>query len=225
MKKQVLLFMLTIFSIAAYAQNLQLAKRMGGSSSYDEGNSIAVDALGNVYTTGTFDGTANFGSGITLISAGYGDIFVSKQNANGDFLWAKRMGGSDGDQGKSIAVDASVPANVYTVGWFSIQTDALISKLAANGDLLWAKSIKGTTAIAVDALANVYATGFFAGTVNFNTSGGTSNLTSAGSTDIFISKLNADGTFGWAKRMGGNSGDQGNSITLDAAVSVHYGQL
>ena len=71
---------------------------MGGTSQ-DWGRDDAVDSAGNVYTTGYFIGTADFdpGSGTyNLTSHGNDDIFVSKLDSSGNFVWAKGMGGAGG---------------------------------------------------------------------------------------------------------------------------------
>ena len=120
-KKILLLFVMLLMSISAMkaqAPNTTWAKKMGGTGS-DNGKGIAVDATGNVYTTGTFKGTADFDPGtgtFNLVASGVNDIFVSKMDASGNFLWAKKIGGSGDDYGNGIAVDAS--GNVYTTGSF-----------------------------------------------------------------------------------------------------------
>ncbi len=76
--------------------------------------------------------------------------------------------------------------------------------------------------IAVDAAGFVYTTGDFVGTVDFNPDPAiTSNVTSAGGRDIFISKLNAAGNFVVARQMGGISTDVGTSLVLDAARNIY----
>jgi len=227
------------------AQNFEWAQRMGGTGG-DASNSIVVDAIGNVYTTGHFNGTVDFDpkSGIfELTAVGSQDIFISKLDSNGDFVWAKRMGGTGFDRGNSIAVD--VTGNVYTIGYFestadfdpengvfeltSAGGDMFISKLDSNGDFVWAKQMEGTTStsnsygnsIAIDALGNIYTTGQFSETVDFDPEIGVFELTPLGNFDIFISKLNTDGNFVWAKRMGGANNDAGVSITFDAAGNVY----
>lgn len=87
------------------------------------------------------------------------------------------------------------------------QNDIFISKVDADGNFVWAKQLGGidlkdATAVGVDAAGNVYTTGFFYGTVDFDPGVGVSNLTSIGYSDIFISKLDASGNFVWAKQMG-----------------------
>ena len=183
---------------------------MGGTD-WNEGNSIAVDGIGNVYTTGRFKGTADFNPGagtFWLTSAGGYDIFISKLDASGNFLWAKRMGGTNDDSGWSIIVDGS--GNVYTTGYFTGMADfdpgagtfwltsagyeIFISKLDASGNFIWAKKTDGTISdigmyIAVDGSGNVYTTGSFDGTADFDPGAGTFNLTSAGNSDIFVLKL------------------------------------
>ncbi|MBD1940078.1 DUF4347 domain-containing protein, partial [Microcoleus sp. FACHB-68] len=221
---------------AEYAWGRQL-----GGSGNDVGYSISVDSSGNVYTTGSFNGTADFDPGpstLNLTSAGGDNIFVSKLNASGTLVWAKQLGGGNGS-GRGIATDSS--GNVYTTGSFngtvdfnpdtgtlnlaSIGDDSFISKLNADGSLAWARQLGGSgnaygRSIAVDSSGNVYTTGYFNGTTDFDPGTGTSNLTS-GSNDIFVSKLNADGSFAWAKQLGGSIGDFGYSIAVDSSGNVY----
>lgn len=237
--------------VVAGGGNFVWAKAMGGNSRVSA-NGITVDAAGNVYITGTFLDTADFdpGSGVfNLTSNGGADIFISKLDSNGNFVWAKAVGGNESDGGNSIAVDSS--GNVYTTGYFrdtvnfqanmslslsdnilsaSFGSDIFISKHDNNGSLVWVKAIKGSTdndmgnSIAVDSSGNVYTTGFFAGTVDFNPKPGFLyffNLTSSGdSRDIFISKLNSEGNFEWAKGMGGGDRDFGMGIVVDTSGNV-----
>ena len=220
-----------------------LAKSMGGAGT-QMSFSIAVDSSGNIYTTGSFYSTTDFdpGAGIAnLISAGERDIFISKLDSNGNFIWAKRLGGTSIDIGKGITVDSS--GNVYTTGQFldtvdfdpgagianlvsAGNADIFVSKLDSNGDFVWAKSMGKAgweygNSIAVDTSGNVHTTGTFEGTVDFNPSAGTANLTSAGFTDIFVSKLDSNGDFVWAKSMGDTNEDTGFSIAVDASGNVY----
>ncbi|MCH8317721.1 MAG: SBBP repeat-containing protein, partial [Bacteroidetes bacterium] len=95
--KKTLTALVTALSFtASLAQtvNLQWAKQFGGAS-IDDGVSITVDASGNVYTTGSFEGTADFDPGaatFNMTSAGNWDIFLSKLDSSGNFLWAKKIG-------------------------------------------------------------------------------------------------------------------------------------
>jgi hypothetical protein len=223
--------------------NFVWAKAMGGANT-DIGRSIATDAWGYVYTTGMFVNTVDFDPGagtFNLTSAGIADIFVSKLDAAGNFVWAKAMGGTGFDIGYSIALDAS--GNVYTTGKFESTADfdpgvgtfnltsagvedIFISKLDAAGNFVWAKSMGGTSydhgySIALDASGNVYTTGIFGDTIDFDPGVGTFNLTAAGQLDIFISKLDAAGNFVWVKAMGGANTDIGRSITVDASGNVY----
>jgi hypothetical protein len=221
------------------------AKQLGGTSD-EQSYSITVDSAGNIYTTGFFQGIVDFdpdGGSFNLSSNGGGDIFVSKLNSDGSFAWAQKLGGANFDQGSSIAVDST--GNVYTTGYFSGivdfdpsdgtfnlsstsagSDDIFISKLNSDGSFAWAKQLGGANfdqgrSIAVDSTGNIYTTGYFSGTADFDPSDGTFNLTSAGSNDIFISKLNSDGSFAWAKQLGSTGDDAGSSIAVDGDRNVY----
>src|SRR6185503_19681786 len=81
------------------------ARQLGGAS-FDSGISISVDGSGNVYTTGFFNSTADFDPGagtFNLTSTGFQDVFVSKVDSSGNFVWARAWGsGTGSDQGTSI---------------------------------------------------------------------------------------------------------------------------
>ena len=138
------------------------------------------------------------------------------------FQSAKQMGGTGSDYGNSIVLDGS--GNVYTTGFFEAAVDfdpgvgvanltstgawdVFINKLDASGNFLWAKKLGGVGndvaySIALDGSGNIYTTGFFEGTADFDPGIGVVNLTSAGGWGIFISKLDASGNFLWAKQLG-----------------------
>ena len=88
-----------------------------GQNLADIGYDVFVDSTGNVYTTGSFQGTVDFDPGsvtFNLTSNGAHDIYISKLDSSGNLVWARAMGGNLRDGGSSIFVDSS--GNVYTIG-------------------------------------------------------------------------------------------------------------
>ena len=141
-----------------------------GQSNHQYGLSIAVDSSGNTYTSGSFEGTAVFGSGAgttTLTSNGGRDAFVAKHDSLGNLVWVKSFGGLHTDQVKDVTVDRD--GNVVMAGEFygSVDFDpgvgvdiltalantgsnpqwnwlgAVVWKLNSDGNYLWAKAYDG----------------------------------------------------------------------------------
>jgi hypothetical protein len=208
------------------------------SSASEFGTALAIDASGNIYLTGEFQGTVDFdpGSGTAnLTSNGNFDLFVSKLDANGAYVWAKSMGNNLADFGSSIAVDGG--SNVYSTGVFQATVDfdpgpgvanltsnggydIYVSKLDASGNYVWARSMgspvdENPTGIALDAYGSAYTTGYFQQTVDFDPGAGVANVTSNGDADIFVSKLDASGNYKWAYGIGDVNFDIARAITLD----------
>lgn len=220
----------------------QWAVNMGSGSKGD--HCLKVDISGNIYLTGFFQSTIDFDPGpgtFTLTADGLEDIFVSKVDASGNFLWAKKMGGKGNDCGLSLSIDGS--GNIFTSGYFSDTLDfdpgpgtftltadgakdIYVSKLDANGNFLWAKKMGGfaeeqANSIGLDATGNIYINGYFNNTVDFDPGAGTYTMTSKGMEDIFIEKLDATGNFIWAKQIGGIQSDQALSMVVDGTGNVN----
>ena len=219
--------------------------RMAGGMACNGSKSIAVDAYGNAYITGYFLGTADFGEpgepGYTqLISSGMDDVFVAKLDGNGAFLWARRAGGVDYEEGAAIAVATSGNTTItglftgaadfgepgepgYTQLVATGQKDIFIAGLDGNGHFLWARQAGGSDCeysrdIALDTTGAAYVTGYFAGTADFGVPGepGYNQLVSAGVDDVFVTKLDAAGHFLWARRAGGVEYAYGRGIAACA---------
>jgi hypothetical protein len=100
------------------------------------------------------------------------------------------------------------------------------SATAQDESFVWAKAFGGdqldeTHSVVVDDAGNVYAVGNFSSTVDFDPGNGVYELTSNGSYDVFILKLDVNGNFVWAKAAGGTNTDFAAAVTLDAAGNVH----
>lgn len=161
--------------------------------------------------------------------------FVNFQLHGQVFQWATSNGSSLFDLAECISTDSE--GNIYSVGKFEATVDfdpgagvvnissigdydMFIQKLDADGHLVWAKSIGGMSdiggnSIDVDEFGNLYITGYFFETVDFDPGVGTYNLTSVGNKDVFVLKLNEFGDFMWAHRFGSNDDDVGKSIIVD----------
>jgi len=220
------------------AQSYEWTKTFGGTG-YEYGNSLITDAFGNIYVIGHFFDTVDFDIGNTTdihISNGDTDIFIEKLDVNGNFLWAKTFGGSGSELGYSITLDVS--GNIYITGAFNDTVDfdpgsatlnhvssgyydIFIEKLDANGNFLWVNTIGGPEDdfglnIITDNNGNVYTTGAFKATVDFDSDNGVDNHTSVGNNDIFIHKLDPNGNFLWAKTLGGSFNDEVTDVKVDA---------
>ena len=239
-----ILFACLAFNYVTAQVNYKWVKGIG-SIATDIGKDVAVDGVGNVYVTGQFGGTADFnpfGSGVsTLTKTGLFSCFVAKYSSDGNILWKNKVsspGFSGFALGTGIDVDGS--GNVYITGSFSgtigfnlsaidsltsVGVDGFFAKYNANGVFQWAKRFGGADEDAVSSIVvdgsgtGVYITGYFKNaSANFSNLIGTIDtvLTNAGDKDIFIAKYGTDGSFKWAKGIGGSGEDIGAAIATDA---------
>ena len=218
-----------------------------GSVNDDGGYGLAVDNLNNVYVTGSFQGAGiNFdprGGVVPGISSNGGeDVFIAKYDgATGNCLGVLGIGGLGNERAWDIDHDGN--ANLYLTGYFenvvefnpgvaasSITsvgaTDAFVASYSSALAYSWARGIGSTgneqgQKIKVGNFGNIYTTGFFQGAgVAF---GSGINLTSAGSDDIYLTKLSNLGVTLWSHGFGGAGSDKGLSMDLDGCSNVYLG--
>lgn len=238
-----LLFLLT--TTGSFSQKLVFAERAGSDSqgsTGDEGNSIAIDQEGNIYTTGTMlsgSGGAVFGEGQpneTVLNIN--GAFIAKYTGSGELLWVQQAGASNnGITGYGITVDKN--NNVYVSGTFyqqatfgagqehettlsGIYSEIFIAKYSSDGQLVWAKSAGGEnddnpggTGLAVDEQANVYLTGAFWGSAIFGAGETNETILNGENLDVFVAKYDTDGQLLWVKKAGGPQFDGAKNIDLD----------
>jgi hypothetical protein len=207
------------------------SKRFGDAGFQEVAFNGMAPRGGGVVLCGSFDPTVDFG-GAPLVTTGSSEIFVAALDARGGHLWSKAFGGKQADRARACAADAQ--GNVVVTGFIGGTADfgggPIVSaggfdvfavKLAQDGKHLWSKrfgdaSEQGGWDVAVDEAGNVVVVGYFAGTIDF---GGTP-LTSAGDSDAFVAKLDPAGTHVWSKRFGDASGQQADSVAVDAGGNV-----
>ncbi len=238
-------------------------KKIGGNTANEDGWHIQVDSKGDVYISGSFRGTVNFnpGSGPAFnMSApvngffSYSNGFVLKLNSSGIFVWARQISTTDVSQATALAVDKN--DNIYITGYFNGSgdlnpggsggsiaaignSDVFTLKLRTDNTFVWLKTFGGTGEdmghhLALDAQANIYLTGHFRDAADFNPGSGTFNMTPpTGGRGYFISRLDSNGNFNWAKQFNGTTGhphngiwtpglDHSPRIAVDSAGNVHY---
>jgi len=193
------------------------AKRVGTAANYVSARDIKLDADNNIYVVGVFEANTDFDPSNNIAIVNRGGVFtgfVAKYNSLGNYVWAFGSGGSGSiydirmcmDKLKSVYVtgffdntcdfDPSVAiANLTSAG----SNDVYLAKYDTDGKYKWAKrigntDIDGANGIAVDTSFNVFVSGYYTGTVDFDPSAATANLSSVtGTTSAFVAKYTQTG--------------------------------
>jgi len=209
--------------IAKYdsAGNPIWAKTAGGTGD-DLATGIVIDSNNNIYVAGYFQSLGNFG-GTNIFSNGQSDVFISKLDSNGNFIWTNTAGSTETDEIQGIDIDST--NNIYVAGHFynsinlgantltsSGLNDVFIAKLDSNGNYIWANRA-GTTSfdltgdIAVNPIDNsVYVSGHYN---NISVFGSTNLILDMGRSgyDSFLAKTDPSGNWVWAKDIGNTGVD------------------
>lgn len=150
--------------------------------------SVSIDSMGGIYTTGSFQGTVDFdpGTGTYNLYSSRESGFVSRIDANGNFVWARTLT----DRSYCIAQDKR---GALYIGGQAIDGHS-ITKLSSMSDLIWrvnfGSDINACNTIYVDGLENIYTGGYFQGLTDFDPGAGTYILTPVSQTEMYVHKLN-----------------------------------
>jgi hypothetical protein len=197
-----------------------------------------------IYVTGIFGSTMDFDPGpatYTMSPTGAYSMYIMKLDTAGNFIWAKAVTSTNSVDVRDITVDTS--GNVYSTGQFSGQVDfdpgsgffylwessggtIYILKLNASGDFIFAGQMGGFyaetgLAVSTDQKKNIYLTGYFSATGDFDPGTGTYNLSAGSGNDVFAVKLDSTGTLKWAVNFGSSGYDcRGYGIKPDGYGNV-----
>ncbi len=191
--------------------NLLWALSAGGER-HDESRDVAVDGNDDILLCGQFNGPSlGIGGEELTNSSGEGDfydVFLAKYHADGTPVWARSGGGDGNDEAWGLAIDGedhavlvgSGAGGVPTYGPFSwtasFMGDAMAVKYAPDGEELWAVHAGGDNvdyffSPAIDLNGDLWLAGAFASSELII---GSNLLTSSGSTDMMLLKLDGDAT-------------------------------
>jgi hypothetical protein len=175
------------------------SKRFGDATN-QVGSGIATDAAGDVYLSGYFLGTMNFG-GANLSTLGGADTYLAKLDPSGNHLWSMRGGGLSNQSAVNVAVDPF--GNVSIIGVLTGSgsfgggtltsaggTDILVAKYDPSGNHLWSKSFgdpgtQGVKGLTTDSAGSLLLTGILTGAVDF----GGGAIVGNGGEDVCLVKL------------------------------------
>ncbi|MBN8696608.1 MAG: T9SS type A sorting domain-containing protein [Bacteroidetes bacterium] len=215
---------------------------LGGVNS-DICRNIGLDGLGNVYISGQFSSVLDFdpGIGLSSLTPTNGDVFMAKYDTNGNYIWAKKIGGTNTEDATKMLVDSL--GNILLAGTFSGTVDfdpnlgvttlspsanaSFIAKYDSSGNYVLASALEGTgtgiiQGLIVDSSENIYISSTFSGTFDFDPSPSFYGITSNGIYDICIAKYSSVGNFIWAKSFGGLNSESARSLVLDDFGNLYY---
>ncbi|MDB9786661.1 SBBP repeat-containing protein [Bacteriovoracaceae bacterium] len=180
----------------------------------------------------------------------YQDVFLVKLDSNGIYQWTLTFGGTGAELANDMVLDPS--GNIIIMGTFQgtvdfdptsgtdtksavvdgFNNDMFLTKIYADGTYAWTNTFQLTTfgsasegSLDTDSAGNIFFTGYFRDTVDFDPTAGTDSRTSSVFQDMYLTKINADGTYGFStvytSSTGTGSGVSPTALTIDSSNNVH----
>ena len=200
----------------------QWVKSYGGDS-YNYGRGVTCDKSDNIYITGGYRTSLQFGdTSLTASNGGLSNvynIFLGKLSPEGEEQWIRQAGGGEGsarafniakDISDDIFISGQLNSNTATFGNINVQSNStsniFIAKYSSNGNSLWVKILESYGGYdfwpfyktGTDVKGSCYIGGADYGNLKFD-----GNIV-LDSTDFnnFVAKFETDGTLGWIKSFG-----------------------
>jgi|GEM_PF-3429550 len=246
MNRFYLFIIVFLIQTSLYCQYYHGSIQFKGSFANDEIYAITSDNKLNTYVTGIFTDTLITSDPFLpkLGSHGLKDIFISKVDRLSQILWLKRIGGI-GNQEISHDIETDNEGNIIISGHFSGTLDfdpdttvhqisargqylnSFILKLDAQGHFVWVKTFdfnisKSNHNLSIDSRDNIYFSGNFSGTKDFDPDTSNHLLSAKGGKDVFLMKLNKAGKLSWVKHLEGLDDGLGISTTMFRNKEIVY---
>ncbi|WP_166727741.1 autotransporter outer membrane beta-barrel domain-containing protein [Mucilaginibacter gilvus] len=210
---------------------------LGGTGGDTQVFGNGIDSQNNVIVSGSYSGTVDFDPLGTHQSfgGGFNTPFLAKYTPAGKLVWAKFASGNFTNNGSELSID--VNDDIYLTGSFSSSLtftgtgitlnatgnkDSFLAKYSSAGSLVFAKDIGGSGAgafnymIRNDKSKNVYITGYFTGTIDFDPSAAVANVSYHGQRDLYVAKYDVNGNYQWAFSAGSPNCD----LTLGIEMAI-----
>ncbi len=127
----IFLFFFPFLPVVLFSQNSDFTWAIpSGGTGIDKAYDITTDSSGSIIITGQFFGTSAFDT-TNLLSSGDSDIFIAKYDKTGNFLWAKKAGGTGEDF--SSGIDTDKDGNIIITGYFNGSADFDNISLSSDG--------------------------------------------------------------------------------------------
>jgi hypothetical protein len=244
----------TLIGSGTYVSKLDAAGNFLWAKNVANGNSmprsINIDALGNIFTFGNFTGTVDFDPGLSVFNlictpatGNSSNVFITKLDAFGNFVWAKQIIGSVINYNHGFDMTLDFNGNIIFTGSFNgvldfdpgpatytvasasstitVFPNMYVCKLDPSGNFIWVDVCVAYNtndygySIKVDQLNNIYYTGQIGGS-GTDVDPGPSTYTLSGA---FVIKLDVFGNFIWGKSFVGFA--SGRGIDLDPLGNVY----
>ncbi len=214
--------------------------QQGSGDQTDRGIDVGCDGSGNIYTVGSFSDTFSFD--VVHNNQMFNAVYVAKFNSAGVEQWFKIIGG--GVSVFAYAMDVRTNGDVFIGGDFSgnlifynssnttltntYDNGIFVAKYNSSGSTIWAKRSGSNSAIscrgvAADGSGNVYAVGHFECSFDeYSDEYGEGVFRNIGFGDIFLTKFNSNGNFGWSRHIGGAKADYGHGVDVGPNGKPHF---
>lgn len=227
--------------------NLQWVKSWGATGTCQP-SGIVTCANGDIVVAGYFSGTVDCDPGpstVSFTSPGMNNPYLVKYDANGNFMWAKHLSTTGNAFRSKVYYDATT-SRIFWFGHFAGGTmdidpgpavntitsaggnDGFCVELDAAGNYIQHFQIGGTGSeviydVKTDATGNIFLSGGFAGTVDFDVTASVSTLTSVAQTDGFIAKYTSGGALTYAQQFGGTGFDNCYKLKILPTGEMYVG--
>lgn len=217
------------------AGDVMWVRGLGGRGD-DDAFGVGTDAGGNIYVSGTYTDSTNFGGTILHTTGPPGDAFVASYAANATLRWVRSVNGAEQARGFGLAISGG---RLFVAGDFKETVSAATGQVTSagnydgfvacytlDGDFLWIRRFGGSgedvpLGLAADGASGVLVTGSFEESADF----GTRRLTAVREADVFLLRVDAGGSITFAEGYGGRYEDAGIGVAAagDHGVIVGVG--